>query len=385
MKNAIIIIFFTLSTAVSATTYYIDPAGKDVITNNGSAGFPWKTLAYACSRVTTPGDIIHVNAGTYFETVQSLLAVGISIEGEGIISNIISNISKQYIATILLYSSKEGTNGNQHISNIRMDGNKLTAFSAIAVRARSNVHIHHCEFEDFLHEGVIFTGKVDNSDGEPATYARGNKFYNNIVTNCADFVGSGGGGDGRGNLCAGGQQDMLIYNNTIIQEDRGADSNGFGIKFAGSGCNKGLKIYNNTITIPPWDGSSWDFAIELFESRGGIEIYNNIIQGVVDFSGVSDGTGITNDAGDYGFAMKIYNNTLGQSVLRARSETAIDIEHAQTGGIYIYNNLIKNIEVGLALAFLKNDSMEDIYFYNNIIKEIGISGVLYKGNGIIIW
>ena len=101
---------------VSATTYYIDPSGKN--TNNGSSSSPWNTLAYACSKVTTQGDIIHVNAGTYIETSQSELAVGVSIEGVGVTSIIKSHITSADWK-IQLLSSSEGTNGNQHISNIK--------------------------------------------------------------------------------------------------------------------------------------------------------------------------------------------------------------------------------------------------------------------------
>lgn len=65
-----------------AATYYIDPNGNDA-TGNGSIGNPWKTLRKATQAVTTPGNIIHVNPGTYTETQQSFLAIGVSIEGVG--------------------------------------------------------------------------------------------------------------------------------------------------------------------------------------------------------------------------------------------------------------------------------------------------------------
>jgi hypothetical protein len=130
MKNTLIIILIFLSTAVRATTYYIDPSGND--SNNGSSGSPWKTLAYACSKATSSGDVIHVNAGTYTETVQSMLAVGVSIEGAGVTSVIQSHVGGSSF-TIYLYSSSQGTNGNQHISNIKMDGSVLTAYGAIKI------------------------------------------------------------------------------------------------------------------------------------------------------------------------------------------------------------------------------------------------------------
>ncbi|MEI9958600.1 MAG: DUF1565 domain-containing protein [Ferruginibacter sp.] len=68
-----------------ASTFYISPNGNDN-TGNGSRSNPWKSLYKATAAVTAAGDIIHVNAGTYIETQQSLLAIGVSIEGDGITS-----------------------------------------------------------------------------------------------------------------------------------------------------------------------------------------------------------------------------------------------------------------------------------------------------------
>jgi uncharacterized repeat protein (TIGR02059 family) len=359
---------------LSGATYYIDPSGSD--SNNGSSGSPWKTLAYACSKATSSGDIIHVNAGTYTETTPSILGVGVSIVGVGNTSIIHSNITTAYTYTILLSSSSQGTNGNQSISYIRMEGG-MTAYAAILIDRRKNVSIHHCSFEDFFSRGVTFTGSGFYSDAQPTTYATDNSFHDNIMINCSDYVGSGHSGSSLGELEIGGQQGMLVYNNTITQTDRGVDANGFPIKYFSNGYCKGLKIYNNTITKPPYDGSTWDFAIELWNSRGGIEIYNNNIQGGIDIGG---NTSITNDAGGYGFAEKIYNNVIGFSTLQSVEENGINVERGITGGIYIFNNLFKNLNNSLQMFQGNGDRFEDLYVYYNIISTVGISGQSNMGN-----
>jgi uncharacterized repeat protein (TIGR02059 family) len=374
MKNALILIFLLLSSVVGATTFYIDPAGNN--SNNGSAGSPWKTLSYACSKVTTSGDIIHVNAGTYPETAQSILAVGVSIEGAGNTSIIRSSIATANTYTLVLSSATQGTNGNQSISNIRMEGG-MTAIAAILVERRSNVSIHNCEVADFFSRGIMFTGVGYGDKPLPTTYATGNTFHDNKVTNCADYVGTGKFGDGLGNLNIGGQQGMLVYNNTIVQTDRGTDANGYCIKFASDGYNKGLEIYNNTITKPAYDNSTWDFAIELWNSRGGIKIYNNNIQGSIDIGG---NTSLTNDAGGYGFAEKIYNNVIGFNTLQSVAENGIDVERGVTGGIYIYNNLFKNLNSAIVFYQGSTDVVENIYIYYNVINGVGTAGQTNMGN-----
>lgn len=372
LKNSIILVCLLLSLRVAGTTYYIDPSGNN--SNKGTSSSPWKSLSYACSKVTTPGDIIHINAGAYYETAQSFLSVGVSIEGAGNTSIIHSEVTSAH--TLVLSSSSQGTSGNQSVSNIRMQGD-MVAYGAILVDRRSNVTIHHCEFEDFFSRGILFSGAGFTSDEIPTVYGKGNSFHDNIVTNCADYQGSGKYGSALGNLEIGGEDGMVIYNNTITQKDRGPDDNGFCIKYCSNGYCKGLKIYNNTITKPTYDNSTWDFSIELWNSRGGIEIFNNRIQGGIDIGG---NTSITNDQGGYGFAEKIYNNTLGFSSLQSVEENGIYVERGVNGGIYVYKNLIRNLTSAIAFYPGSEDIVKDIYFYSNVITDLGILGQSNFGN-----
>ena len=53
--------------SATGTVYTIDPSGSDSSSRDGISS-PWRSLAYACSRATSSGATIHVNAGTYPET-----------------------------------------------------------------------------------------------------------------------------------------------------------------------------------------------------------------------------------------------------------------------------------------------------------------------------
>jgi hypothetical protein len=50
--------------------YYVDTAGTDSAGRSGFRGQEWKTLQYAATRVTTAGSTIHINAGTYVQTLK---------------------------------------------------------------------------------------------------------------------------------------------------------------------------------------------------------------------------------------------------------------------------------------------------------------------------
>ncbi|HMI79649.1 MAG TPA: hypothetical protein VK484_12700, partial [Ferruginibacter sp.] len=262
--------FFCLSAASFAATYYISPGGNDV-TGNGTIGNPWKTLRKATQTVTAPGNIIHVNAGTYTETQGSFLAPGVTIEGDGSTSTIIKGGFTGQFSILLSLDSPNNTNGNQSVSGITLDGQYVNASNfqtaiGIFVTGRSNVLIHDCRIINFTSRGVVFDGNDANDPVlDPGNYATGNKFYNNTVLNSAENNGS----FGTGLLNLGSQMNMEIYGNTMIQDQRPDFENGWPIKPWNNGWLKGVKIYNNTLTKAPYRGAfpgqngDWDFCVEL--------------------------------------------------------------------------------------------------------------------------
>ena len=206
--------------------YYISPTGNDT-TGTGAIGNPWKTLKKACDTVTTAGDTIHVNAGTYLEVLQCYVAPGVNLEGDGDTSVIQSTWPWSFQAAVSL-ESVGGVNGNQSVSYLKFDGRAETTPRGLAIQGRSNVDVHHITVVDFKEEGVVFNGDNFYNVNEPAIYATGNKFHDSTITNCSQYAGSGGG-----NLEIGGQEGMLIYNNNIIQPMRANGLIGWPIKYYG--------------------------------------------------------------------------------------------------------------------------------------------------------
>lgn len=361
-----------------AETYYISSSGNDV-TGNGTLGNPWKTLYKATTSVTTAGSIIHVKAGVYNETLQIVLAVGVSIEGEGISSVIQSSITKDW-AELLSLRSPEGTNGNQEISFLKFDGQNLSTFWGIAVAGRSNVRIHDCTIEDFSDRGVIFDGRNDNVETAPEIFATGNKFYNNILNNCAAY-NTATGKYGRGCLNIGGQDGMLIYNNTITQTQRPVGYNGFAIKYSNDGYLKNIKIYNNIITKVPFMGNfqgdeGWDFSIEFWNVLGGMEIYGNTIQGAIDFVKTSK------EESNYG--VWFHDNRIGQKLLNKHFESGLIFE-VSTEAVIIEKNIFTKLAGGIIFYTEGNRSITDVSIRDNRFEEIGSkNGNGNNGNGINI-
>jgi Secretion system C-terminal sorting domain/PKD domain len=357
MKVLFLLLSLCLANITSnATTWYISPSGNDA-TGNGTMANPWKTLFKATSAVAAAGDIIHVNAGTYTETQKCFLKPGVHIEGEGNTSVIKSTVSSIW-TEIINVVSVEGTNGNQHISNLKMDGNNLTTHRAIWVGGRSNVSIYNCTIVDFYETGVIFSGR-DNGNPLPpnAFYATGNSFHDNIMNNCALY-----NGNGSGCLMIGGQVGMLVYNNTITQTQRPATLNGWPIKYYNEGHTKGLKIYNNILTkIPLQPGDAWTFCLELFNAEG-TEIYGNEIQGSIDLN--------YSDPGATGWTYWIHDNIIKQPTLSNRTEEGIIFEYS-FDGVRVENNVFENINQCITSYPRSGTVLKNFVVRNNLCKNIG--------------
>ena len=365
MKKILTILLLAVSLIAEADKWYIATAanGGSDTNGDGSISAPWLTLKHACDTITGVafvGDTIVVGEGTFTETAQSALGVGVSIYGAGETSIITSDAALNPL--ILLSSSTQGTDGSQSISYLAFDGNSYTALGAIMVDRRSNVDIHNCTFNEFGRTAAIYQG---STSGEPTTYATDNTFHDNTVYDC------GGPWSSYGNLQIAGQQDMLIYNNNIEQIDRGENLWGFPIKFKNNGFLKGIKIYNNKLITPAPGLSEWHIAIELWCTRGGIEIYDNEVMGKIDFGGqIYDAS---NDEGGYGYNAKVYNNVIYGGHAAVDYETSgVTMERTVKGGVYIYNNLIYNVQYGITISnLIYGNEKSDVNIYHNIIHTVG--------------
>jgi hypothetical protein len=342
----------------TSPTYYISVTGDD-LTGTGTTSTPWKTLAKACTSVTQAGDVIHVKAGVFVETTQCKLEPGVSIKGEGSSSVLQSTITQDFTPLIYAGSAIEGTNGKQSISRLKLDGKNLTGNSAIWVAGRSNVSIHDIEVVDFFDNGIIFSGKEGGQPTPPTTYAIGNTFYNNKITNSARYNGFG-----RGGLMIGGQKDMLIHDNTIIQDSRPSGENGWLIKYFSDGYLKGVKIYNNTLIKNQLFGAGedWSFAIEIFNAQG-VEIFNNKFQGSLDFN-------YQGDKGAYPYTLHIHDNQISVPTVTARIQEGMIFEF-DTDSVIIENNTFDKLTQGVVFYARDGNKISNITIQKNLVTNLG--------------
>ena len=387
MKKLLLLLLLFISLITQATTYYIRTDGSNGNTGLGNtSGTAWQTLAYACANAGS-GNTVHVTAGTYAFSTSITVPTGVSIEGDGVTSILSSSVTGSRSDehwTLDLYNGTLGS-GSQHISGIKINGNN-TAYAAIRIERRNNVEIYNCTFIDCTDWGVCYRGLYAGFV-EPTVWATGNSFHDNTVTNCSAYYWNGSGdvrndGSGNGLLEITEQQGMRVYNNILTQNSRTTWHNGWCIK-AIAGYDRDLKIYNNTMTKQAWNGTAgiatWDFAIEMWQVRGGIEIYDNtFVNGSLDFSGGGSAGVATTQKGSYAYALWIHDNTIGQTALTAyEGTTGVYIEQSATD-VIIERNYISNVYQGitfnLGVESGSGTPLSNIYVRYNVMNAIGVSG-----------
>lgn len=149
-----------------AATYYVSDQGNDGIDeshilHDGSQDKPWKTVAYAASRVKTPLNTIQVGPGIFAEAAEIVLAPGIDLTGSGQATTIITTTGTRPAGVgdkLLVMRSSSATDGNQTISHLTLDGKANTVSMALHIQQRNNVTIHDVTVKDCRDRGVLIEG-----------------------------------------------------------------------------------------------------------------------------------------------------------------------------------------------------------------------------------
>ncbi len=367
--------------------YFIDPAGVDDPGRDGSNLAPWLTLAYACTRVTTPGEIIHVNAGTYVETVQSVLAAGVSILGADEATTIIQ-AGANLEPVILAQSTPQDTLGNQSVMNITIDGN-LTSNFGMAVRRRSNIVFDHVTFENFVYTGLEIYGGSGFAS-VPTTYVSGVIIRNCTFDNCCSRRDPGI----FGTIRMGGTVGAEIHDCTLTQTGRAVGTNG-NLLYMWGAINRGTKFYNNTCTKPTSDGitvgngNGWNFHIES-GSMEGFEVYGNTFVGGVAL----DLAGGNQVRGTYPYSWYVHDNEFSITAQIAplpggtHNPYAMDFERTNED-IIVARNTFTNYPsaINLTISDSAYHKCRLTFAYNKFLNcgytdaSYGFGALYFKGSG----
>jgi len=378
----------------TGTIYYIDPNGIDSIDRDGlTTGTAWASLSYACSRATTVGDTIFVNAGIYTEPTYSETSVGVSMLGA---SKELCKIHFTYNdatfsnACIRLVSTTENTPGNQFIKNLTITGSNLTAQHGIYIRRRGNITIENVIIEDFLQNGLHISGST-TLGSEPTNYATGIVITNCIINNCSAKPHADVTSNGSGMVRISGTDGLEFSYSTLsnIEAAEGLCNNNIDMQH---GYNKNFNFHHNKSYKPVHNGSDWNFHIEEWTGRGGNRIYLNEFWGggyCLDIAGYSNYKGIS----DYSWLIE--NNLFADTTQReyggsARSHSIGVAIEGDTKDVIVRYNHFKNIGNGVTMnsaKYLNPDrwyNVERIKIYYNLFENVSYLDTPFYNTWIIV-
>src|SRR3989339_552443 len=354
-----------LSNFLNSAVYYVATTGNDS-TGNGSSSTPWKTLAYAVSHVpVVSGNTVHLNAGTFNETAQSVVPLGINIEGAGPTQTIINS---SYAGILLSLQSSSISNGNQTISNLAIRGNN-TVKEAIRVQKRNNVVMRELDIRDIAENGIILYG--DDSSG----YSTNLNIYNSSFSNISTHLPSGWYAFDQGAIRMHRIDGCEIKN---VQITNTLSTQGGGIKFylPNNPSVKNIKIHDCNIVSRYLD-------IELWTMSDGCEIYNNRFAGWLSLLGTGKGAksyglyvhdnifsysieNLYGGMGKYCIELSISDAIIENNYFENYPEGAIDMwEYSTHNNITIRNNIFYNLQWHAILVGVPS-GFNTFKVYNNV-------------------
>ena len=373
-----------------AAVFYVDVNGSDS-ERNGGKSTPWKTIGFALTQVDF-GDLISINDGVYSEG-QLVFPEGVSLTSTSQDNSKVRIQPKIPLGLqkplLILSSATPGSNGNQIISYIELDGDTGTHTCrwGIKVQNRNNVRIHHCNIHDFFtgnsshavwvkSTAIPFTcswwefcpydqqepGNDTNLDALwPANPITNFELDNNTITKCGYRQSLGSGPISHNTI------ELFNVKNSSIHDN---DINSIGAKaecitgFAGLLDN--VDIYNNILRMDRYTDRS-SYIIEIWNLRGGCEIYDNDANSCFSIC--------------YGKETEVHNNAI---IAGPGRSPGLGIEFTlQTYG-KVFGNYVEGTSYGMTTGITGvsgNRLQENTIVQNNVFYNINGAGISITGIG----
>lgn len=244
-----------------ATTYNVRTSGVDDAGRNGwSTGAAWKTLSYACSRVSAGSHTIQLGPGTFNETATSNVPAGVQIKGsgaDGTNKTILRAPSSTWDTSTAgctnssaFYLIRLVNKDNCAVRDMVIEDISRKTNGAIYSYDSDNLFVYNVVIKGFRYAG-IYLEKGDN------VIVRDSRFYDTALNMTCDA-------SNLGQITTKWLKNSQVFNNYFKTNA----SYGMGVRTRG---NTNLQIHDNSFDI-----ASGNFDIEVaHEQEFGVRIYNN--------------------------------------------------------------------------------------------------------------
>lgn len=358
-----------------AATYYVDPNGNDT-SGNGSSTSPWKTLSTACSKVTSSGNTIYLNAGTYSDNNRCNLALGVNIQGAGKTSVLIKTAYNGGWGTGYIFRqtspSAPMVHGNNEISGFTLDGSSKTLSAGIFIRGTDQINIHDIKFQSIKNNAIWLEGYYDWSNNtmvEPPAYGL-NDIIHDVETNDTTTDANNGPGERMGAINIGGMANAQLYNLTINEN---LPNRGTGVKSV-PGWLKNFKAYNWTVKTDVTDTNA--FVFEMYNFLGDSEIYASTYYHTLSLNG-----GPQSLSAGSSWNLKIHDTVTDLTNVNLPGVVGHELSHNY---LDFYNNYMAGIQgraAGLwSTNYTTGSGVTHWRFRNNVVYNCGDGLHIVRGN-----
>ncbi len=276
--RTVLIMLAALPYSVGAAEYFVATNGND-ISGSGASSSPWRSLAWACRKVTAPGSVIRLLPGTYRESGACVLSVGVSVIGQG---RGVVTVSSAINDAIIRGISPTLVRGDNEIAGFTIDGKNRALDFGVYFRRRTHITVRDMSIQNVDTTALQISGGDADFFTPPNEWVTDVAIYRNRFKSCSrDFA----------TWTSGCIQVSALQGGTIadneIDEDRGG-----GIKKVGYGWFRGTKVLRNTVRVPNTD-ALWgaDISIELWNVRDDVQVAENNVNSWMSFEGGARGAG----------------------------------------------------------------------------------------------
>jgi len=383
-------LFFSTLIEARSNDYYVSIKGSDV-NGNGTLSEPWRTLRFACTKISADqGHTIKVGAGVFVE-MQILVPTGVNITGAGRDQTILKADPSLYHhpadpgyshdKLLICLTSNALADGSQSIKDLTIDGDGKKLHGGILIMNRTNVLVKRIKIQNTNFTGIWLWEVKDSRVTEVE------------LKDCA--WGSAGWSSGT----------IDLANLERVEIDHVTVDEGFGNGIKALGTNGQmhyLKVHDNRISVVPkgqWKTNSGDnapnIAFELWNvDMLGCELFNNYIDNTISLVMDEELWRIPKQTGT---TIHVYNNVIdlesrarGNGYAMEISVHNIEIDHnyilkGQHGivnwdnkGTLMSNwNIHHNIFYGIADVYpaeilrAQHSGLHNVKFYNNTVEFSG--------------
>jgi len=367
-----------LTSASWGATYYVDPNGNDT-SGNGSQASPWKTLSTACSKVTSSGNTIYLNAGNYTDNNRCNLAVGVNIQGAGKSLVTITSAYNGAYGTGYIYretsasSSSALTHGNNDISGFTLDGSNKTLMEGIHIRGTDYITVHDMKFQHIHTHAINLGGPTSGYDPNtaPANYGLNDAIHDVVIDDCTSQT-TLASNDRYGAIGLLGLANLQVYNVNINENYA---NHGTGIK-AATGWLKNAKLHDLVINCDTVNTDS--FVFETYNYLADSEIYNCTFNTMISLNGGQT----TLDPGST-WNLVIHDNVFNQTNMPATSGNEFSHNWLNVRNNYFYGG--PSFAAGLwTTNYLTSSGVAHWRFNNNVVYNCGGGIDMVRGSNSYI-